>query len=912
VGSREHDPERSLSRGDWAWLFLALLATAAVFARSLAGELVYDDLLLIARNPALGDLANVPSFFARPYWDFLEPGSTEQIGYWRPLTAVGHSIAWVLGGGEPWAFHAASVLAHLAATAVAFLFARRLCGGSTLVAGTTALLFGLHPAHVESVAWISALNDPLFGFFTLLSMHAFLRWRDRGSHGIPWIATASFFAGLLSKEMAVAALPLCLALDLGRRAAAGEAGGVRSRLRALPRAFGPLLAAAAVWVLLRMLVFESLSAGFLRTPTHFNVPWARMGLLRVELLGGALRILAWPFQLVVFRPFRPTLSWGSSEALLALLAIGLTTALLVRLARRDVRPALAALITIVAAFLPALVNVGSLGRFPLSDRFLYLSVLGFAILLALLARRFASERTAAVLLLVVSVAYGWKSWERIAIWRNEQILFETAVRESPRNVYVRWGLGRVYLEKVSEGREEYLPSAFAAFESAGDLLVETKLEPDSDLFVTSGDFLQTNLGLGHCYLLEARDDEFGGYGTAITIFEDLARRIGELRDEARDARELGLTVVEPHLDLELVYAALGTAHRMAGNPAEAEEALRKALALDERCVQAHVELGRLFANRGEWKVSIHHLERALGLQPGDPDTKLALAQALRESGQRARAEELALELIAEDQGGPKAMMVPAVNRLEERKEREALVWIDRALQADREFGFAWYLKGKALELLQVNPQAAVEALGKAAALMPDDFAANYDYGMVLYEAGLLATSMKHLARAYALAPDETMLARLYAFLMQQGDAFESADELYRLAAADGRRGRNDLAESWLDLALARDPDHPDSLSQKGMLLARQGRHDEAEQHLRRAADLLPTNLPVRLELATFLESRGRLVDAVRELQHCLELERPVEWTQEDWDAAREQVRRKLETLRAALPSTEIGPPASEG
>ena len=165
---------------DTGWLVLSIVATAVVFARSMAGEFVYDDLVLIQRNPLLVDLANIPTLLTRTYWEFLDPGSASQIGYWRPLSAIAHTIAWAMGNGDPAPFHALCVALHAAATGTAFLLVRRLTG-VTWIAGASALLFGLHPLHVESVAWISAMNDPLVGVFSLLSAFAYLRWRQRGS-----------------------------------------------------------------------------------------------------------------------------------------------------------------------------------------------------------------------------------------------------------------------------------------------------------------------------------------------------------------------------------------------------------------------------------------------------------------------------------------------------------------------------------------------------------------------------------------------------------------------------------------------------------------------------------------------------------------------------------------------------------
>ena len=176
-------------RREWvgpAWrLALVLTATALTLWSSLAGEFVYDDLWLVSQNPTIRSLATLPEALGGSYWDFIDSESAARIGYWRPLTAVFLHVGFRLGAGAPWGFHAVSLFLHLAATATVFFLARRLFR-SLDVAFWSALIFGLHPVHVESVAWISAVNDPLHGFLCVLAMWTFLRWRERGSPDGPW------------------------------------------------------------------------------------------------------------------------------------------------------------------------------------------------------------------------------------------------------------------------------------------------------------------------------------------------------------------------------------------------------------------------------------------------------------------------------------------------------------------------------------------------------------------------------------------------------------------------------------------------------------------------------------------------------------------------------------------------------
>jgi tetratricopeptide (TPR) repeat protein len=882
------------TRTDVAWLALALVATALVFARSLSGELVYDDLLLVARNPDITSLANLPRHFLRAYWDFVDSGSPEQTGYWRPLSAVAHSVAWALGGGSPVAFHTVCVLAHLVACGAAFRIARRL-GASAMLAGLVALLFGLHPTHVESVAWISALNDPLFGAFALLSLAAYLRWRQAGSRGSPLLAAVFFAASLLSKEMGMAVPPLLLALDLGRPREVGEppmSDGRFGGLHAWKRALLPFAIVLGLYYLARVLVFDEIAAG-LHPTTHFGVGPLRLALLRLELVGGSLRLLAWPVALNAFRPFRPEVAASDPELLVAGLATMLALALLAWLFLRRIVPELAAGLSVLAGLSPVLVSVGSLGRFPLSDRFLYVPVLGFVLLLALLLRRYVSERVAGLVLGLVAILYGARSFERIAVWHDEHAFFSTAARESPRSPYVLWGYGRVLADQYERTRDPAVLSEYKAVVDRAAALLDEAKETGSDLFVTSEDYLQVNLEIGWYYTFEAQSDEYGSYATAIAIFEELARRVGELEDEKRDARSLGIRVSSGTLDLELVYAALGTVYRLAGRLADAQTALEKALTLDPRELKAHRELGRVFAEKGEWKLAIRHLEEALALAPRDPETELALAQACREGKELERAESLARGLLDRPETAAEAALVLGAVRLDQRDAREALVWVERALEADPDLGHAWYLKAKALLLAGVNEEATIQAFRRATELDPGAFDANYDFGAFLLQKGAPDAAIPFLVRAYALASDPRLAAGLYRTLAGPELPYESPEPLFELARVEIGRGRWDVAESWFDRALVLDPEHGPSLFGKGRVLRRLGRDEEALDLMRRGCERMPDDFVAQSELGLYLVDLGRAAEASPYLERALALEPPPDWHPDVARDMRSRIERAL-------------------
>src|SRR5439155_20960110 len=85
-------------------LLVVLAITAAVFARALFGELVYDDLLTVARNPRIASLERVPEVFSHSMWDFASIKAIRAVGYWRPLSSLMLALGWMIGGAAPLAY----------------------------------------------------------------------------------------------------------------------------------------------------------------------------------------------------------------------------------------------------------------------------------------------------------------------------------------------------------------------------------------------------------------------------------------------------------------------------------------------------------------------------------------------------------------------------------------------------------------------------------------------------------------------------------------------------------------------------------------------------------------------------------------------------------------------------------------
>jgi tetratricopeptide (TPR) repeat protein len=868
-------PDASRSSGEtprlprWSWALLLLLV-ALPFLPGLRGEFVYDDLAMVVRNPRITSFSHLPEILARPMLDFLDPRTSSQVGYWRPLAGVALTSGYALAGGRPLGFHAVSLVLHLLATAVALRLAWRL-SRSVPVAFFAALLFGLHPTHVEGVSWISAINDPLFGLFALLSIDAFVAWRDGGSRGSAWKAALWLLPALLSKEMAAAVAPIALAVDLGRARAAGEPRFARP----FWRAYGPMAVAVAVYYLARVAVFGDPRAGFDRVTTDFGVPALRLFQARIELLGGFLWLLVWPAELNLFRPFRPELPFSDPQFLRALACIAVLGFAIRQLWKRRAGTALVAALILPAAVSPALVRMQSLGTFPMSDRFLYLATLGIGLLAAWAAVAWLPRRAALAALSVVAVAYAGRVVARADFWRDEESLFRTAVAESPRSPYVRWGYSRVLLQRYRDGKKiEDLKEAQVQAQAALDLLAAAQ-KGDASIFATQDDHVQSNLCLAWCLLYEAEVDSYHDFATALRVFTTIAERYPE--------NAYGQTGV-------------GVAAMQLGRLDEAEAALNRALASNPRYPEAHHDMGLLRLRRGDPRGAARSFEAALENRPDVLDDLLWLARAQLQAGDRAAG--LAALARARERhpraAGP--LVLQGTIAAQDGHMDEASRLVGLALDLDPDDGEALLLQSKVL-LARGSRAPALAALRRAAEILPSSFEAHYNAAALLLAEEGLAAAMPYLARAYALRSDDANGRVLRERLLEL--PIEDADRLSRFAAIDADRGDEATALAWLAKALAKKPDHGPSLYLEGVLASKRGDASAAEDFLRRACDAMPASFDAHQELGTLLAGSQRPREAIPYLERALEIAVGAAGSNPDAGSALEALRDELARVREA-------------
>ena len=182
------------------------LVTFVVYSGSLSFEFVWDDWPQIVNSPIIRTWSNLPRAFGSDLWYHV---ARHQV-YYRPLFVAWSMLNYTLFGLRPWGWHLGAVLLHVGAVAAVFWLARRL-GLEYWTAALAALIFALHPIHIEPVTWISAASDTMVTMFAALAFAAFLNARDPERNPASekkrtawWIASLALLAcALLTKEMAV-------------------------------------------------------------------------------------------------------------------------------------------------------------------------------------------------------------------------------------------------------------------------------------------------------------------------------------------------------------------------------------------------------------------------------------------------------------------------------------------------------------------------------------------------------------------------------------------------------------------------------------------------------------------------------------------------------------------------------------
>jgi 4-amino-4-deoxy-L-arabinose transferase-like glycosyltransferase len=389
---------------------------------------VWDDRLSIVTNNSLKSWKTL--------WGIWFGAWDPAASMYRPVTSTVIFFQYRLCGVHPFGYHLSSVLFHALVCALVYRLARQLCQ-ERATAVLASLLFAVHPIHLEAVAYVSALAEPLAAAAILGGLISYLRYRREGQ--LKWLVATCLcqFAGLLTKETAVVLPVLLVALEF-------SFGKPETRTKA---AIYPAIAGIGVAVLaygtMRHLAYRGFIYNESKVPApHMVLTWPGLLLFYLKHLVRPAPLS--PFYDVDYVTSANRLFWLPLLALAALLAAAVCWWW-----RSSNRGLVAfGVLAMAAGIVPALdITVFQWREFA-HDRFAYLSSVFFALLVAqLLSEAFGKEHrqggktsfplvgTAGVLLAYLALALLVES----PPWRNQLSLCYYAMKIAPGNVRPAFG-----------------------------------------------------------------------------------------------------------------------------------------------------------------------------------------------------------------------------------------------------------------------------------------------------------------------------------------------------------------------------------------------------------------------------------------------------------------------------------------
>ncbi|MFZ0960011.1 MAG: glycosyltransferase family 39 protein [Terriglobia bacterium] len=550
--------------------WLLILVAAIFFQKILTCGFVYDDVALILMNPYIKNAHLWRQVFLTPMWSFL--GHEAQGTFYRPLGVFLFWLVCRVAGLNPAPYHLLQMILYSLGIWMVYRIGRELLP-SEPAALAGALLWTLHPLHVEAVAWLSAIPDIACGLFCLLGFAMFLRAEGQSPpafrHHV--LAAAVFFPALFFKEFAFT-FPL-LILAYWFCFSSGESW-LRRALDWLP-----YVGAAVICAVIRVTLMGRFSSTSLLRGFKPQVAWAAIGLL-----GEHAKLFFWPVNLTAGRAFDLSASLHSPWPWATLVILGLAVA------TRKHDPLLSFLVLWWLVLLLPCLDYRQLSFPFVEDQFSYLPSVGLCLALAYVAFVWAPRRfpklhptpVAVGAVAVVAALWAVQIVRTVPHWRDNDTMFDYALRVAPNSAPVRVSHG-----VVLQLRDNDLIGAAHEFQMA------LKLNAQSLRPITAVAY-DSYIGLGQIALHQGREAEGIDYlnrathllphfGFAYVVLGSVYFPRG---DYARAAGYFRQAVSANPLDTNARFY-LGTCMMKLAQPAQAAEQFRAAREVDPDYFQAY-------------------------------------------------------------------------------------------------------------------------------------------------------------------------------------------------------------------------------------------------------------------------------------------------------------------------------------
>lgn len=389
-------------------LFLALgvlVITAICFSPMLNNTFTnWDDEFYVVTN----------SLLRGPDWQGIF--SKPVVSNYHPITIISLAINYHISQLDASSYLLVNYILHLLNTALVFYFIWIISGKKIWVAFLCSLVFGIHPMHVESVAWISERKDLLYTFFFLLGMLKYWRYLVTGKKSQLWFCFLFFVLSVLSKPAAIIFPLVLLLLDYWK----GRAINLKVIVEKVPFFIIALLFA----VITVKIQSKSAMASLDQFPVQYRGYFASYTLMIYF-----LRFFV-PYPLSAFHPYPTSVNLGWPIMISPLFLIALAVTLFYF--RKNKLVVFSLLFYIVNLLL--VIQIVSIGNTLVAERYTYMPYIGLAFLIGMLLsknRQVPAKAVAWLIPAAISVVFGYLTFQQTKVWKDSASLWTNVINLYP-------------------------------------------------------------------------------------------------------------------------------------------------------------------------------------------------------------------------------------------------------------------------------------------------------------------------------------------------------------------------------------------------------------------------------------------------------------------------------------------------
>jgi len=567
------------------WLGFILVITFIIYFSSIKNDFVnFDDERYIFQNEVIKEISekNITKWFTTYYDGHYHPLSQLSLAIDYRIARLSLPISFQVHELKANVFHFVNIILHILNVLFVFLLVKRLFGGNE-IAIIVALLFGLHPINVETVAWVSERKNLLFALFFLTSLFNYAKFLQKTDHKYYYYSLLLFILAVLSK---VTAVSLFFCLFLIEYFLEKKTFNKKVLLLKLP-----YFVIAVVFIIIASLA-QSSSWDERTLPYNFidKIFLASYGFIQY-----IVKIIA-PLNLSAYYPYPVDI--GNDINMIQYFSPALVIGVLIlifALIKKKQKELVFGLVFFILniALLIKLFDI-PYGNYLMADRYAYIPSIGIFIMIgwgfAYVCKKFKKNKTIYIIIIVIYIGIlSISTKNRINIWKNSSTLWTDVIEKYPDYSlpYNMRGMDRIAKQEFKKGISDFQKSI--------------KLNPEN---------VASYMNLGMAY------KNTGNY------------------DGARDILTEAIAINDT---LSQAYYLRGYLEFQVNSLENAIRDYTKYLELKPNNVKALLDRGFIFTKQTQYNRAFNDFNKAIELNPDNPRSYYLRAVAFQETGNKDKA-----------------------------------------------------------------------------------------------------------------------------------------------------------------------------------------------------------------------------------------------------------------------------------